>query len=168
MKDYKNYISTLALVGALVPSLAMAATSEGEGTAQAKVVAPVTISEDFPLNFGTITNQGGTIDLGASGTFYDYDNIHVEDPNNYPGNGQITITGPSGVTVQLVFPSGPVQIYAGGSGTPLDVYPYAENGDIAVLNDAGEEIVPVGGTLVVPSGADEGDYEGTYPIIVNY
>lgn len=166
MKDYKNYISTLALVGALVPSLAMAATSEGEGTAQAKVVAPVTVEDYIPLNFGTVTNQGGTFEVDASGSVYDPDNIHVEDPNNYPASGLVYISGPSGVTVQLVFPSGPVSIYAGGSGTPLDVTVYTPNETLDL--DSGGAYAQVGGALTVPSGADEGDYEGTYPITVNY
>ena len=168
MKDYKNYMSTLALIGALVPGLATAAFSEGEGTTQAKVVAPVEVEDTTPLNFGTVTNRGGTIYMESveGDARLDPDDIGVTDDNS-PTTGRITIIGPSGVTVQIVFPSGPVQVYANGSDSAVEVEPVPSDDSVTLGND-GTSGVWVGGSLTVPSGASEGDYEGTYPISVNY
>ena len=45
-----KYISSLALIVALVPGLAMAATSNGTGDAKAKIVTPINVAENGDLN----------------------------------------------------------------------------------------------------------------------
>ena len=159
-------ISALALLGALAPSLAMAATSTGTGHASAKVVEPVSITEDSQLNFGTMTNEPGTVEVSLSGNRYSTGDNLVDDATNPPSAARFSVLGPAGQHITVDAASG-TTISASGSSMDVSLAWDSDADSNSTIPASGTLTIRVGGSLS-PEGVAEGDYAGDYTITVNY
>jgi len=168
----KNYIKTLALLGALAPEVAIAATATGTGHISAKIVNPVTITETQALNFGTITNEAGFMGVSPTGARYTYGNNLVTDGSPV-SPAQFTITGPNNQAITISMPASGVTISSGNTSIPIQLWStdlqwndgtWVTN---KVLNSSGSLTISIGGEMD-PQNAPEGDYTGTYAVTVDY
>ena len=158
-----NYISALALLGALAPGMVMAATATGEATASAKVITPVTVTESQPLNFGTMTNESGMVSVDTDGSrSSDGDNL-VNDTSNPPSAGVVYVSGAAGQYLSVEVPDGVTITSTGGDSLTVSLSSTATQG----MSTDGHLEIRIGGG-VQPAASSEGDYTGTYTITVNY
>jgi len=160
----KNYITTLALIGALAPGLAMAATASGTGTASAKIVEPVTVTQTQGLNFGTVTNEAGTVSISLSGGERSSTGDNLVTDGNTPSLGQINITGPAGQPISINIPTN-AEISASGAGLTVNLS--STDRGSKTLDSEGSFTIYVGGSMN-PEGWTAGTYTGSYPITINY
>ena len=163
-------ISLIALAVALLPGMAMAATSTGTGDAHAKVVEAVAVTQDSgeELNFGTMiapeTAQTVTVDSSGSRTASD-SSILVTDSSNAPRAGGFTITGPTGQSITVTLPNN-AQISNGTQTMTISSFTGTNTGSQTI--PAGGLSLDVGGTLAVGADQAQGTYNGTYTITVTY
>ncbi len=155
-------VSVLTLSGAEV----WAAEANGTGNISAKIVAPVEITQQDALDFGTIlASDSGTkkVTIAPSG-------VRSGDAKMLVGinegkAGLFTVTGSTNqrMTIQL-----PASASLTGPGDPMTVDNFvSEPASELVLNGTSGQI-KVGADLNVAEGQEAGDYSTTYQITVNY
>lgn len=159
-----KHISLIALAVALLPGLAMAASTDGTGHADAKIVTPVTVSEDAHLNFGTMLGQANTVTVSTGGVRSATTGSALVNDNNTPTAGTFTVTGPNSQPITVSLPAN-VQVTSGSDHMTIS---NLTNDAGSALDSSGQMTIKVGGSLAVSANQPEGDYTGTYTITVNY
>lgn len=140
------------------------------GTATASLVAPLSISEDTQMNFGTVSGgpDVGTVVLATDNSRTTSGDAQIVEPGGVAG--VFTITGEALQTVIISFTDGTLV----GPGNAMAVNTFTDSlttAGTAVLT-AATEIMRVGATLNVGAGQLAGSYTTTggtpYTITVNY
>lgn len=175
-------MAALAIAGAFAgPAHAEGMSAGATGQAQASVVAPLTVRQIDPLQFGTLAvghGQSGAVTVdpasgavtysGALGSACPSSAICAATPALFLVNGE------EGRTYRIEAPQG-ITAYHSGSGYGLPV------ADIAVavensagsatrgtLDEEGRDRFRVGGTLQVAAGSPAGTYRADLQMVVFY
>ena len=173
-------MSKLALaIGALVMAggaMAQSTATTNDATANANVIAPITIANGLTLEFGNVVAGAGTVTIAANGTRTDSTTALT------PGGQQGTIraatfnmAGEGTSTYAITLPSTDVTL-SDGAGTPhtmtVNAFKVAGTGVDSLLNTgvlaAGVATLNVGATLNVAALQAPGAYTGTYSVTVAY
>jgi hypothetical protein len=144
-------------------------------TAQAfaEVIAALTATETSQMNFGRFSPEvnGGQIVLSPAGVRTTQGSVILSGGAAQPGI--FTITGAPDATYSIQLPEGPAYLVHQGSNKTMVVSewvsdPPAGNGTGTL--SGGQEIVSIGGTLVVGSIEDNpvGMYTGTFSLTFAY
>lgn len=160
---------------------ALAATDSAQGTAKAKIIAPITIAAVTakPMNFGTMlkpaSDDSYTVQLSTASVRTCSDNDQcVSDTENTHTAGEFTITSgdarsatitiPTGLTISGAGDVSAIKFKLGASGTETA----ATNAAQSINLEATTQTLYVGGTLSVTEAATVGEHEGNYTVTLNY
>ena len=162
----KNLLLTVAVaVLALGSSAAQAAEESATGNIKAKIVAPVSISEQDSLDFGTMiapTYTSKKVTIATNGTRSGDSSILV-------GNGgQAGLFNVTGADRQSMTISVTDSTTLTGAGDPMTVNNFVTEpaSTLTLTGTSGQ--IKVGADLTVGQGQAEGDYTGTYEVTVSY
>jgi hypothetical protein len=154
----------VALVSAFgLASVANAAASD-TATAEANILAPLTLSADNSLHFGDIAvNGAGTVVVAADGSGASCSANLICTGGDSPAD--FTVTGSAGETVGIAY-SNVVALSGPGANMTLSGL-NADSGATLGLG-AGTANFSVGGTLTVNAGQVAGYYSGSFDVTVEY
>ena len=151
---------------------AMAAKSDGTGNAKAKIISPLEVEETTEMNFGTLLGDATyTVTLTNAGNRTCSNTDKCVADGNTPAAGVFTIKNPGSNPVTattITLPANDTVTVTNDTDT-LHVDDF--NSDFAsgaIAGNNGTKVVHVGAKLSVESGVSDGDYRGTYPIVINY
>ena len=161
-----KHISLIALAVALLPGLAMAATSTGTGDAKAKIVQPVTVTSTQDLNFGTMLGKANTVTVSSSGSRTATDNTALVTDSNTPTAGVFSVTGPNSQPITVTLPVNATVSSSTNSMTISNLN--SPQSGSQTLDGTGNLTINIGGDLAVTEGQAVGDYTGSYTITVTY
>ena len=170
--DQKKIIF-VALAGAAMtlPASANAApVANPNGSATVDVVKPLAVVEVADLDFGTVVSSAadGSVFLPADGSAPVYSGGAVGLPTDPLFRGEFLVVGLPGTDV-IVTHSWPAKLDSiAGDQIDLQIM-YLEGSTIKTLDPvSGETTLFFGGTIFVPGGTPEGDYENTFTVTVEY
>jgi hypothetical protein len=156
--------STLLALAAILAMTGTAHAANTTGTANATVVAAITIEEENQLNFGTIVPpSSGTGNAFSDGTAASGGVSQTGTVNP----GTFTVTGDSSLTYNTTGSDPNVTLgnQTTGVGTIAADLTYTPGPGLA---GDGTDTLTVNGNLAVPSTTTAGVYMGNYNVIVNY
>lgn len=166
----------LFIIASLIPGAALAASATV--TVSAQVVQPLSISSQTPLRFGTVLagSGAGEIVVDANGTRQLNGSVNVQ-PGNFAA-ATFSLRGDANRNYVVQLPASltfSVSNATGAGNGDLQVNNFTSrsantgaNTNHGTLDASGNDILSVGATLTVPSGAAPGTYSGTVPITVSY
>ena len=166
----KNLLSSAvatAFLSGVISQSALAATETG--TANARIVTPITVTEVTQMNFGDIQPEGGatTVTLSTGGVATPSGTTVV---TGSPSQGVFTVEGTEAATYSITLPAdGDVQL--SGPGPDMEVTGFNHDaGTTPTIGVDGSSTLNIGAVLsVAGSGTQtEGDYSGTYDVTVDY
>lgn len=156
----------LALVGSTIMAAALASTSAQAATAQAdakaRIIEQVTVTKDSDLDFGAIVvgATGGDVTLDSSdGSFNCAAALTCSSTNSFAG---FSVVGTAGETV-TVDVDATVNLVSGSNSMTATL-----NKSAATILLDGTDNFTVGGTLTVAGGQANGNYSGTFNVLVKY
>ena len=147
--------------------------AQENGTATAFVIEPLTITEDTPMNFGTVAGgeNADTIVLATDGS-RTVSGTDAQIIASGAGNaGQFTITGEPGQAYSVTFSANARMENADGDFMTVDTF---DDNNPSPIDGGGSDTLLVGGTLNVGANQPSGNYStatgtGTpYTVTVNY
>lgn len=174
-------MSKLALaIGALVMAggaMAQSTATTNDATANANVIAPITIANGLTLEFGNVVAGAGTVTIAAA-TGNRTDSVPALTPGGQKGTvraATFNVAGEGTSTYAITLPSTDVTL-SDGAGTPhtmtVNAFKVAGTGVDSLLNTgvlaAGVATLNVGATLNVAALQAPGAYTGTYSVTVAY
>lgn len=166
----KNLLSSAvatAFLSGVISQSALAATETG--TANARVITPITVTEITQMNFGDIQPEAGatTVTLSTTGVATPSGATVV---TGSPSQGVFTVTGTTGASYSITLPAdGDVQL--SGPGPDMQVTGFNHDaGATPTIGVGNSSTLNIGAVLNVDgSGAQSaGDYSGTYDVTVDY
>lgn len=167
MKRVLLAASAALLVGAIsTPALAQ---STGTGNVSATIVAPITVTETTPLNFGLVAASAaaGTVTIvAASGETGASAGGATLLSGATDVVGVFTFNGAAGTTYDVTIP-GSTDITITDGTNNMDVH-LTLGGTTTGIAGGANEVVYVGGTLDVGVNQPAGAYAGTYTIQAQY
>lgn len=168
-----NLLLTVAVsVLALGSSSALAAEATGEGTVTAKIVAPVSITQDQGLDFGTMISPSSatTVTIAASNGARTSTNDSILVGTSEGAAGRFEITGADGQSVDVTLPSQvTLSNSSDGEMTVNNFSVYNGNNGETTFNLTGTSAtMNVGATLNVGADQAQGTYTGSYTVTVSY
>lgn len=161
----KRFILFLALPMMYVQSVE-SATATGTGTISARVISAVTVDENRALNFGSMTGDAGVVTVTTAGGRSSTSSNLVTDGANPPTSGELVIYGPVNQVVYLSNIAD-TTLTSGGASMNVTNFQTDKTGSITLTSDDGS-VVHVGAQLTVNNNQAEGDYTGTYNLVVTY
>lgn len=173
-QQYKNLKATLAVLVTGVATTSINADVE-QGTATAFLVAPLSIAQNTPMDFGTVAGgpTAGTVELATNNVRNTTGDAQII--GNDGEAGVFTITGASGQTVNISFTNG--QLVGPPGSAPMAVDTFTDDltggaGGGTVILPAASVTMLVGATLQVGADQQLGSYTTTggtpYTVTVNY
>ena len=164
--DMKKIVFAAFAVAFAVPAAAAPGdTATTQGTANAEIVAPITITHDngAALDFGTLTaGGGGTVVVTSAGVGSDTGDVTLLTGSTNAADS-FTVSGDANRAFTIVTGTGSV---ASGSNTmSFTTSPSAASG---TLSGTGSASFTVGGTLTVGANQAPGTYTGSYDATVTY
>lgn len=166
----KNLLSSAvatALLTGLISQSALAATDTG--TANARIITPITVTEVTQMNFGDIQPEAGatTVTLSTGGVATPSGATVV---TGSPSQGVFTVTGTEAATYSITLPAdGDVQL--SGPGPVMEVTGFNHDaGATPTIGVGNTSTLNIGAVLSVAGSATQaaGDYSGTYDVTVDY
>jgi len=166
----KKTIVTVALAVATLTAgsaFAQANTASTTASANARVVAAITISKTADLNFGDVVAGAslGTVLMTPAG-------VRSATGGTTLGNtagaavAAFDVTGFSGATYAILLPVAPITISS--SGNTMTVTGFTGSKGLASTLTGGADSFTVGATLNVAASQAAGVYAGNFPVSVNY
>ena len=168
----KRLISGLAaaVVASIYSQSALSATDTG--TATARIVTPITVTEATQMNFGDIQPEAGatTVALSTAGVATPTGATVV---TGSPSQGVFTVTGTASATYSITLPADAVVFLTGPGSPATDMGVNGFNHDAGAtptIGGGGSSTLNIGSTLSVAGSAAQtaGDYSGTYDVTVDY
>lgn len=147
-----------------------ASASDGVGNARAEIVAPLTVTENLSMDFGSVSGDsnplnGSTVSLTTGGLVTASANAAV-----IAGTGAraalFDVTGASSALYTIGLPAS-TTISSGGNNMTVDNFVDSLGGSGA-LNIGGTESFNVGARLNISGNQAVGVYLGTYTVTVTY
>lgn len=156
-------VTTAGLVGFGAFSSNVFAT-DLTANASATIVAPLSITEDTALNFGSISPDGTaattvTVDLADTASSLDGAGIV---PASGALSGDFTVNGNGTLAIAVTYTAGSLT----GPGPAMAVSGFTDNAPANLTG--GTATFQVGADLAVGANQTAGGYSGTYTITVNY
>ncbi len=170
MKSLKRILASAALVLAFAASSNAQNTATVTATASATIVAPITIVNTTPMNFGSIIASvaGGTVKLDSVGNARTASGVTLTTLGTAtPASGVFTVTGTTGYTFNVTLP-GSASTLTNPSSNTMSLGTFRTNATNANLLASGSYVFGVGATLVVGANQAPGVYSGTYNVTVTY
>lgn len=165
----KNLLLTVAVaVLALGSSAAQAAEESATGNIKAKIVSPVSITQQGEgLDFGTMIApaDAATVTIASSGS-RSSSKPEILVGTNEGAAGIFEITGADSQSVTVTLPDSAT--LNGSESGEMTVNTFTSSKGTAFTLDGGTATMNVGATLNVGASQPEGDYTGTYEIKVSY
>lgn len=166
----KNLLLTVAVsVLALGSSSALAAEATGTGTINAKIVSPVSITQQGNgLDFGTMISPSSetTVTIAASNGARTSTDDSILVGTSEGAAGIFEITGADGQSVTVTLPS-EVKL-TGTPGGEMTVNNFASSEGNTFTLDEGSAIMKVGADLNVGAAQAQGTYTGSYQVTISY
>lgn len=176
-------LAALAVLAA-VPAHAGGLSGHADGTAQAQVVAPLTMTRQADLDFGSIfaTTAAGTVAVSPDGSA-DYaggaQSACLGGACAGPHPARFAVHGEPGRGYVIAVPATVVatgtMTDSGAAAPPLTVSALAarsasrpDAGPAGLLDAQGADSFDIGGTLMVPAGLPAARYRATIAVIVTY
>jgi spore coat protein U-like protein len=171
----KKFIISLLIVAAFVAipvSVFAKFTANDDGTARARVVTTIAISNVDDLDFGSILQSAtaGTVVVApdATGSVTSALSVGVGSTES----AEFTVTGSPNATYSITLPSAALTLtpaLGATNTTVITVNPFTSSIDLGgVLDDGGEQTIYVGGTLNVPANPTADSYSGAFNVTVAY
>jgi len=135
------------------------------GNASATIVAPLSITEDVAMDFGSISPDGTsatTVTITPAGAVSSPDGAGIA--GGAPAAGQFTVTGFGTLTYAVSYTGGNLT----GPGANMAVSGFTDSIGGAGALAGGTETFTVGADLAVGINQTAGAYSGTYTVTVNY
>lgn len=184
-------ISVLALSVVLSSGAAWAVESDGVGSAFARLIQPVSITQIQDLYFGTLVkgSLSGPVTVTLNPLAGNVSSISSSNPSQVQALGGhvdagFIVAGEANRVVGVQYPSAIVLDKLGGNGSeaqrmsitaleidvwdPQDLSADLFNGSSFTLPADGNATLEVGGTLTINSDDEVGEYSGTFEITVKY
>ena len=164
--DMKKIVFAAFAVAFAVPAAAAPGdTATTQGTANAEIVAPITITHDngAALDFGTLTaGGGGTVVVTSAGVGSDTGDVTLLTGSTNAADS-FTVAGDANRSFTIVTGAG--QVDSGPNNMTFTTTPSAASG---TLSGTGSATFTVGGTLTVGASQAPGTYTGSYDATVTY
>lgn len=171
----RNFKSLLALVVVMIGfssvSFAQSTATSAATTANATIVAPITISVGSTLAFGSVVKSaaGGTVQLSTAGVRTASGVSFSPTSTGSPTASSFTVGGEPNYTYAITLPSAAVTLTKAVTLETMTVTGFNSNpGTTGVLSGAGAQTLLVGATLNVGADQVSGLYSGTYTVKVDY
>lgn len=161
----KIILATFAAAIAVPAAAAPGDTDTAQGTANAEIVAPISITHDVgaALNFGTMTaGTGGTVTVDATGNGTAASDVTLL-TGSVNSADAFTVAGSANRSFTIVTGAGVVS-----SGTNSMNFTTTPSASTGTLDAAGSAAFTVGGVLTVGSAQPAGSYTGSYDATVTY
>lgn len=164
--------TTLISLNALAAAQAQAAT--GTGNMSAIILTPIAVTAPTDLHFGSMTESGagGTMVMDTANTRTAGGAVTAVTGAGLEASGVLSITGATGISIDLSMTAGPFTVSDGGGNTmavnTFNLETNAGGSAQTISLTASPDTFPVGATLVVGAGQTPGTYTGTYSVTANY
>lgn len=164
----------LSLLIILILGFASASSAQTTtGDASFTIMAPLTITNTVPLNFGGIISSstaGQVVFNPTTGVRTPSGGITLLTGATAPASIAVfNITGAANKSYNITIPTAPITITKDGGGATMTVSSFVSNvGTIRALNSLGEDVFKIGATLNVGANQAAGIYSGTYQVKVEY
>lgn len=165
MNKMKTFFAAAA-IGALSVSAVPAAAQQADAGAGANIIAPLQISKNTDLYFGTIApslTDAGIVSVNADGSRVCGPQLTCLTVDHTAAN--FSVTGETDASYTIALPS-TIQI-ANGVGDTMDVYDFTGSKSGGVLG-GGTDSFDVGGKLAVSAAQPAGVYSGSFTVSVEY
>jgi hypothetical protein len=173
MDAMANRLKLLALAGlaAAVASPALAQSSASVTVnSTGRIIAPITLTKDADLAFGTIIkpNTGnGTVTIGTSA-----DTVAVTGTGTASmgtaSRAKFTVGGEGGQTYAITVPAS-FTLSNGGNDVTVTLTSSATTGTLSgTLGASGSQTFQVGGAFTIPSTQATGNYAGSFTVTTAY
>lgn len=146
--------------------------------AAAKLITPISITENASLHFGTMSvlaGTGGTCILSTQGVRSKTDGVSLSSQTPAATNAAYTVAGQANATYAITLPSTITVTESVGGVQTMTISSLlartasaGSNGLTGTLDGSGNDTFTVGGTLTVPAGKLAGLYEGAFDVTVAY
>lgn len=164
---------------ALVPAAAAAQSDHASGAASAQIVAPLTVTGQTDLDFGTVVSsaQAGTVTVSATGATSIAGGVRavccaVARPATFLVDGEpgraYTVSVPADILAQGTATRGPAPPDLLVSDITISTASRPADNEGGVLDVAGRDSFSVGGTLHLPGNVPPAQYRATVPVVVIY
>ena len=164
MNNKLTLVAGVAITSVSLYSTVLTA-AQVSGTANANVLAPLTITAGAAMDFGDVSGDfdaATTVDLDpTTGATSSGDGANT---GGVTAAGAFTVTGVPSQTYSID-PIADTVLTGGGTDMPLTGLTSDSTG---TLSGAGSESFGVGGTLNINANQGVGGYTGTYSVTVNY
>ena len=163
-----NLLKATALSLILCGLAGNAMAADGTGNATARILAPITVTENIAMDFGGIYADaaGDTITLSAAGAQSAL-GASTFDLGFTPTQGVFDITGNATYTANVTYSSGDT-LTGPGTAMPLGAFTDDSTAGVITLDGSGNATLNVGAALTVNAAQVAGTYTGTYTVSVNY
>lgn len=162
----KKFLSGVAMMLAAGAGESFAAEATGTGNISAKIVEPVTISENGTgLNFGIMLNSEQTVTVDTTGNRTSTVSSALVNGIT-PQAGKFNVTGPANQELTIGTNSSAI-VSSGSNNMTVSNFVTSPSGTLT-LSDSGAGDIAVGADLTVPSKQAAGEYTGTYTITLSY
>lgn len=171
----KKFIISLLIVAAFVAipvSVFAQFSANDDGTARARIVTPISITNVDDLDFGSIlTTVAGTVIVNpdAAGTL---NALSTLTPGSETASAQFNVVGSPNATYTVTLPGVLTLAPALGTGvntTVITVDPFSSSVTTnGLLSASGTQTIYIGGTLNVPVSPMADNYTGSFTVTVDY
>ncbi|NNF96445.1 MAG: DUF4402 domain-containing protein [Halobacteria archaeon] len=163
---HKRLISGLAAAVLAGVYTQTAVAADVSGTATANVLAPLTITQKYAMDFGDVagdTASATTVVLTTAGATSSADGAFT---GGSPTAGEFDVTGGDSLAYNITLPAS-TTLTSGGDSMTVDNFNH-DAGGAPALDGSGKHTFKVGATLNLGAGQAAGVYNGTYTVTVEY
>jgi hypothetical protein len=173
-------LKRIIIIGLTIVFAAISAKLQAQSTettsADAQIVAPISISETASLNFGTMSSSGtvGTLTLSTTGVKLATGGVNTSSQSPLASNAVYTVGGAINTTYIITLPPS----ITVSNGTPADdmiinallarTASAGADGLTGTLGATGFDTFSIGGTLNVAASQTTGAYTGVFSVTVAY
>ncbi|MEI8204032.1 MAG: DUF4402 domain-containing protein [Bacteroidota bacterium] len=174
-KTQKAFVVAGLMPILLFLSIHVSAQISASANAGVKLVLPLSLTENSPMHFGTITVNGssGTVVVNTSGVRSKTGGVTLQSIAPLMSLATYTVGGEAGRTYAINLPT-TISVSNGTSSMTIGtLLAKSVSGSIShtatgTIGSGGTEQFVIGGTLNVAGGQEVGIYEGTFPLSVVY
>jgi hypothetical protein len=164
----RKLLATAAAASLVMLGSSNAFAASATGTANATIVAPLSISETTEMSFGDISPDA---DTATTVQLDDAGNVSSPDGAGLAGgtvdSGLFTVSGFGALTFDITLPANGV-VTLTGPGPAMAVDNFVDSGGGSGTLAAGIATFTVGADLSVGANQTAGAYSGSYTVTVNY
>ena len=161
-------LAGIAGLGALALDSGPASAASTSGTANATIIAPITIGAILTLEFGQIvTGAGVSVVRVTSGGARSLVSGNATLAGGTFRAGTFDIGGEGNATYAITLPAGAATLTGPGTDMTVDTWTSSPSGT-GTLSGGGAQTISVGGDLNIGASQATGSYTGTYTVTVDY